>query len=143
VLYSLNREHLAMPAVEALTGMRTELFERIRHSVEGWSPPPVHLSLFGSMARGDGDSESDIDMFVVRPRTVDVDNTAWRSNLEQLQHNIETWTGNHAAPVDVSLEDVAMMRKRRDRLLTEVQRDGVLLTGKPIENVAVPAKRAP
>ena len=69
-LYTFNREHLAAPAVELLADVRAELERRLRDEIAGWKIAPVHLSVFGSAARGDGDTRSDIDIFVVRPRDV-------------------------------------------------------------------------
>lgn len=69
-LFTLNREHLAAPAVDILAGLRTELLNRIRHTIETWQVAPTHVSLFGSTARAEGDTASDIDLFVVRPRGV-------------------------------------------------------------------------
>src|ERR1700677_4982250 len=36
LLFTLNREHLAVPAVDVLVGMRSELFRRIRQAVGEW-----------------------------------------------------------------------------------------------------------
>ncbi|HEY4810856.1 MAG TPA: nucleotidyltransferase domain-containing protein, partial [Solirubrobacteraceae bacterium] len=66
-LFALNREHLAAPAVLALAGLRGALFNRIERELKTWQIAPVHVSLFGSTARGDGDTHSDIDLFIVRP----------------------------------------------------------------------------
>ncbi len=67
LLFTLNREHLAASAVELLANMRHELFSRLRRAIENWEVAPSHVSLFGSAARGEGDTQSDIDLFVVSP----------------------------------------------------------------------------
>jgi hypothetical protein len=69
-LYSLNRDHVAIPAVAAALGMTTALVDKIRELVTSWRPAnsrPKQLSIFGSTARADGDAHSDIDLFMVRP----------------------------------------------------------------------------
>src|SRR5690606_38278746 len=63
LLYSLNRGHLAAEPVLALVNLRQRLIDFLRLELEGWSIQPKHASLFGSAARGDGDSASDIDLF--------------------------------------------------------------------------------
>ena len=63
--YSLNREHLASPAVVLLAGMRPELLGRIGEISDAWDTTPLLLGVFGSFARRDGDSESDIDLLLV------------------------------------------------------------------------------
>ncbi|MGH7883225.1 MAG: nucleotidyltransferase domain-containing protein [Candidatus Dormibacteraceae bacterium] len=62
LLFVLNREHLAAPAVEVIAGMHSELLRRLRMAISKWEVPPLHASMFGSAARGDGDTTSDIDI---------------------------------------------------------------------------------
>ena len=66
---------------------------------------PVHASVFGSAARGDGDAASDIDVFVVRPATVAEDDATWRGQLDSLADDITRWTGNHAGISEVGPDD--------------------------------------
>src|SRR5659263_494402 len=60
--YLLNREHVAAEAILALTRVRTTIIERITDALSVWSPAPVHASLFGSFARAEATSTSDIDI---------------------------------------------------------------------------------
>src|SRR5215469_8608161 len=83
-LFALNRRHLAAEAVELLMGLRGKLFESIRDAVARWEIAPVHASLFGSTARGDGNIESDIDMLVVRPPQVPHDDEQWGTQIDDL-----------------------------------------------------------
>lgn len=110
-LYSLNREHLAAPAVQALMALRDELVRRLAEEIASWSVPVVHASLFGSAARGDGDVTCDIDLFVVRPHAVDQDDAAWRSQIDRLATEILAWTGNHAGISEVGERELALVRK--------------------------------
>src|SRR6266508_2965124 len=74
-LYTFNREHLAAPALELLVDIRSELDRRLRAEIAEWKIAPAHVSIFGSAARGDGDTRSDIDLFVVRPARVSEDDS--------------------------------------------------------------------
>ena len=67
LLYSLNRNHVAADAVLILTSLRRRLIERLGSEIDSWEIQPLHASLFGSTARADGDTDSDIDVFLVRP----------------------------------------------------------------------------
>ena len=69
-LYSLNRDHVAAPAVLALVDLRGQFFKRISNEMSKWSIQPVAAAVFGSAARGDGGLESDIDLFIIRPKKV-------------------------------------------------------------------------
>src|SRR6201991_709544 len=95
-LYTLNREHVAAPLAEQLAALRRELFKRLRHEFANWEPAPMHASLFGSAARGDGGRESDIDLLIVRPEEVDAENDRWRAQMDRLRDRVRHWTGNHA-----------------------------------------------
>ncbi len=131
-LYRLNRDHLATPGIELLTNLRQELLERLKHSVHGWAIGPVHVSMFGSAARGDGDVASDIDLLIVRPRDVDAEDTHWRDQLDGLAGDVRRWTGNHAGIVEVSEADLPELRRRRPAVLSQVDADAITLGGSDI-----------
>jgi predicted nucleotidyltransferase len=128
-LYTFNREHLGAHAVELLASIRTELERRLRAEVTDWEISPAHVSIFGSAARGDGDTSSDIDIFVVRPAGVAEDDPGWREQLEQLSDHVHNWTGNHAAISEVSAADVRRLRRERPPVVDELRRDAITLAG--------------
>src|SRR5207245_4952380 len=53
-LCRLNRAHLAADALLALVDLRGRLIEFLRSETARWAHRPLHVSLFGSAARGDG-----------------------------------------------------------------------------------------
>jgi predicted nucleotidyltransferase len=128
-LFTLNRDHLAAPAVEILADLRSELLRRIREAIGGWTVRPEHLSLFGSAARGDGNTESDIDLFVVRGRAIARQDALWREQLDLLARRIEGWTGNPARIVEVEQAELAMLRKERPPIVDELRADAITLAG--------------
>ncbi len=128
-VYTLNREHLAAPAIETLANLRPGLFERLRREIAGWEIAPMHASLFGSTARGDGDETSDIDLFVVRPATVGEDDDTWRNQVDGLAEGVRRWTGNHAGMAELSTDQLASLRKRRPPVLRELDADAITLAG--------------
>lgn len=130
-LYELNRDHLLAPAVEQMAGARIELIRRLRETIGAWPVPPVHASLFGSAARGDGDTRSDIDLLVVRPANVDSEDQAWRDQLDALADAVRSWTGNNAGIAEVAEDKHPRRRKDRPPVLEEVDEDAVDLAGKP------------
>jgi len=128
-LYTFNREHLAARAVELLADVRTELERRLRDEISGWQVAHVHLSIFGSAARGDGNTASDIDIFVVRPRDVSGDDPLWREQLDQLSGHVLAWTGNHAGLSEVSETDVRRLRRERPPVVEELSNDAITIAG--------------
>jgi predicted nucleotidyltransferase len=101
---------VAAPAVDVLARMRTELFNRIRRAVGAWELAPVHVSIFGSTARGDGGTDSDVDLFVVRSSSVRRESARWRAQLEDIARQVQRWTGNHAGVAEVSEDELARLR---------------------------------
>lgn len=128
-LFTLNREHLAAPAAELLARMRSALLGRIRSAVDRWEIAPVHLSLFGSAARGDGDTSSDIDLFIVRPESVRREDPLWQEQLDLLARQVERWTGNPARIVDLGKAEIPRLRKEKPPVVDELRADAVAIVG--------------
>jgi predicted nucleotidyltransferase len=131
-LFTLNRDHLAYPAVVTLTGMRAALIESLKAEFATWHVPPVHASLFGSTARGDGDTKSDIDLFIVRPDEVDQEDPRWREQLSVLERKVSRWTGNRAAALDFPEGEVERLVADGRPVVAELGADAITLAGVPI-----------
>jgi hypothetical protein len=127
-VHELNRDHLGAPVADLLAGMRPKMFDRIRSEIVKWRPKPYYACVFGSAARGDGDTSSDIDVLLVHlPFPGDpkppkhqglLDSLAqkwsepmyasasearrWPAQVDRLREQIRVWTGNSAQIVDIS-----------------------------------------
>lgn len=134
-LYTLNRQHVAAPIAEALAGLRSELFCRLREAFAAWDIQPMHTSLFGSAARGDGALDSDVDIFVVRPPTVDAEDATWGAQLADLSDLVYASTGNRASVVDFAEQDIQQMLDEQPPVLDELLRDGIDLAGIPLREL--------
>lgn len=128
-LYTLNREHLATPAIELIVNLRGELLQRLRHRLRDWTVKPAHASMFGSAARGDGDASSDIDLFIVRPQGVAADDGIWRDQLDDLALAVRRWTGNNAGIVEFPEGDLPALRRQRPAILDDLDADAITLFG--------------
>lgn len=129
ILFRLNREHLAAEPIERLMRLREELVARLAAELYSWAIAPVHASVFGSAARGDGDADSDIDLFIVRPAGVDAESPEWQEQLESLAAHVEAWTGNRLGTVDVSEDALDELRQRRPAVIGELEGDALRLLG--------------
>lgn len=134
-LYTLNRQHVAAAAAESLALIRTELLDRLRHAFSTWSTLPVHASLFGSAARGDGDLDSDIDLFVVRPAGIEAEYVTWEQQLADIGDAVFAWTGNHAGVIDFAEQDIGQMLDENPPILQDLLRDGIDLAGTPLREL--------
>ncbi len=129
-LYLLNRDHLAVPYIESLTRVRDEIFNNIRMEVAGWEIEPSHAGLFGSFARGTADSDSDIDVLVVRPGTpAEIDENTWLAQLDRLARHIRAWTGNAAHVVDLAPATLGQMARDADPLVDSWRADDIHVHG--------------
>jgi predicted nucleotidyltransferase len=143
VLYALNREHLAASLVVQLVDLRVALWARLGECLAAWEVPALHVSAFGSAARGDGDERSDIDLMVVRPEGVASDESGWEAQIDDLRKLVRAWTGNLAQIVELDREELRRAAARGERLVDEVRRDGIGLMGVPFASLAPerPARR--
>jgi predicted nucleotidyltransferase len=138
-LFTLNREHLAFPAVATLAGMRVALLDKLQEELEAWEIPPLHASLFGSTARGDGDARSDIDLFIVRAKEVDQEDPRWREQLGALESKISRWTGNRTAALEVPESELERFVAEDRPIVAELRADAIALAGPPITALLVSA----
>jgi predicted nucleotidyltransferase len=143
-LYTLNEKHILVEALDAVFSVRTNLVKRMAASVSRWQVQPLHVSIFGSAARGDGDTKSDIDVLVVRPPFIDGDSdtVGWRGQLDTMIHEIDLWTGNRASLVELSVDELRTLDHERRRILQDIRRDGILVTGTKIDDLLI-GKLAP
>ena len=121
--YILNQEHLAAPGILALAGMRTRLLDRLRNFVADQAHQPLLLGLFGSYARRDGNSDSDIDVLLVTEAT-NADQMAG-----ELSDKVRRWTGNPCHVVVLSLADVRRMRGNQEPILEAWGQELLIVTG--------------
>lgn len=125
-VHELNRSHVAADVARILAEMRETLIGRMRSSIERWHVKPIYAALFGSLARGEGNEESDVDLIVVHrplpgeqqrlnasvrlqtawfadPLLSERQRDAWDRQLDRLRTDVHSWCGNELQIVDTSL----------------------------------------
>jgi predicted nucleotidyltransferase len=126
-LYSLNRSHLAAPYIEGLGSLRAQLIERLTDLAESWEEPAAAVFLFGSVARGEADARSDLDLFVLRGPVPVRDDSRWSEQLAELEREATVWTGNEARVLEFRNRDFADPEVRK--IGREVLQSGVAIVG--------------
>lgn len=136
-LYRLNRRHLAAAAIADLGTLRSRMLTAMREHIEGWELPAWGAWLFGSAARGDGSTSSDIDVVVVRPETVSEDDPTWTAQLERFADDVHGWTGNPCSLVEYSPAEFDDLLASAERLATDLRADGIALTARSLPKSVV------
>jgi predicted nucleotidyltransferase len=129
VLYQLNRNHLAAPAVIAIAQLHTQLVQKIRDRFAEWSIRTPYAALFGSAATGSMRPDSDLDIFVVRPARTQPHNETWRSQLDELSRNCSQWIGNDCRILEYSATELGPAISSKDAVLTDIRVKGIRLVG--------------
>jgi len=121
----LNRNHLAARPVLALAGLRGELIRRLRERLSAW--PDLHGAwLFGSVARGDASSDSDVDLLIVAE---DLQSPDLHDRLSELQADVRSWTGNDLQLVEHSQSSWRKLVRAKNPLVEQIRLDGIALAG--------------
>ena len=139
LLYRLNRKHLVAPAVEFLADVRSTLTGRLADEISGWRIPPVHASVYGAVARGDGDRDSDVDLLLIRPDHVDPGDVLWEQQAGALMQTVVDLTGNPAHVFELSRTELAGQLSTADPILNDWANPSIQLTGLPLDHLLAEA----
>jgi predicted nucleotidyltransferase len=127
--YRLNRNHVAAPHIIGLAEAGREVVQRMRGHIGTWLVPCEYAALFGSAATGTMTEESDLDVFVVRPNSVEVEaDSEWYDQLDGFAEASTSWTGNDTRILEMSASEVER-GTRTERVLLDIARDSIALAG--------------
>ena len=105
------------------------IIDRITEALSCWSPEPVHASLFGSLARREATTTSDIDILIVTGPAGAVHQDERAALIDQLSADVLRWTGNRGHIVDPSPGILTTMIAADDPLLVSWRADHIHLMG--------------
>ena len=126
-LYSANRSHILWPAVEIAMNARQELNRRIATFAGERAFAGVSVALYGSVARGDSTKTSDVDLLVVFPDTVALDDRD--DFVTELRDSVHLWTGNDAQIYDLTESALIRQREEGDPIVESWAADGITVFG--------------
>ena len=127
--YSLNHEHLMAKYIKSIFNLRSEFLKVIEEEVSRWEITPVCAAVFGSSARADMQRESDIDIFIVRPKSIDFGLSLWRAQCASLCSHITSWTGNDAQIFELNEEEIDRELTSKDGVIFSIIEDGIIFFG--------------
>lgn len=120
VLNTLNRQHILAPYVLEIVNLRSELLRQIAAIVFAEAPAVHRAVLFGSMARGVANEESDIDIVLVW----DADSSE-RDRQDGIAGRIHQLTGNECNLLHYSVNEFDRLPDRSPSLHASIIADGV------------------
>jgi predicted nucleotidyltransferase/DNA-binding transcriptional ArsR family regulator len=134
-LFRLVPDHVASRVLLALARSTDIVFDEIGRMAGALPRPPVSTIIFGSLARREAEVESDIDIVVVRPATIDEDDDAWAESLEGWRLDVQRRTGNRVEVLEVSADEAAKKVAGRSPLWVDIHRDGRVVQGRGIDEL--------
>lgn len=139
-LYRLNRDHVLADAVLAAARARTTLLQRMAESAAALRPEPVHVSLFGSFARGGAGPDSDVDLLIVTHQGSALAD-AWMDQVRTLADRVLAWTGNRMQHVTLTVERLQHIAAAREPIVATWLDEAVLLHGTALDEFVRPRAR--
>ena len=127
--FRLIRENVAAQPIIELARSRDAALNQIGEAAADLPVPPVSMIVFGSIARGDADQHSDLDVIIVRPEDVDDDDDAWATSLERWQSQAQAITGNTVEVLEVTQAEARTKLSGNAQLWRDVARDGIVVHG--------------
>lgn len=144
LLYRLNRKHLVAPIVEQLANLRSTLINRLAGEITAWRITPVHASLYGAIARGDGDPDSDVDVLLIRPDQLEFEDALWEAQVSRLMQTVVDLTGNAAHLFELSQSELTGHLSAEGSILNDWTEQNIHLAGVSLDDAVrlpVPAAR--
>ncbi len=116
-------------------GNRETVLAELGVQAEALEPNPVSVIVFGSFARGEADSDSDLDVLFVQPQGVNDDDHRWVAAVEGWRQFARRLTGNRVAILETDESSVGRLLRSRKTLWSEVARNGIVVYGKSIDGL--------
>ncbi|MFP4514048.1 MAG: nucleotidyltransferase domain-containing protein [Acidimicrobiales bacterium] len=134
-LFRLVREHVASRALLELARSTDTVLDEIGRLAAALPRPPMSVIVFGSFARREADTDSDIDLIVVRPEEIDADDDNWVESLEAWRHDVRRLTGNPVEVLEVSAVEAPGKLAGRSQIWGDIRRDARVVHGLGIDEL--------
>jgi len=117
-MHTVNEDHVSVAPLRALLDPITALTDTVREAV---GDDVKTVILFGSIARGEADIHSDIDLAVIAP-------AGWDGRID-LEDAVRTRLGNNCDVLVFTNEDFTRLADTGEQVVREILTDGVALIG--------------
>jgi predicted nucleotidyltransferase len=138
ITQELNRSNvlvtsIVLPAIEAEAALQSHLLEALTDAFEAVS---VSLVIFGSVARGEAEPGSDLDVLVVTKDERDAARA--HETADQVGHDFYR---RFAMPLSVMVVSLSALPKTPTAYLAAARYEGVLVCGRPLDELLADAAR--
>lgn len=134
-LFTMVEDNVASRAIRALSRSRAAVLKEFGSLAHDMDPSPVSVVVFGSLATGEADATSDLDIVIIRPAGVLDDDDPWASSLDAWRTAARHLTGNRVQVLDIDETSVKRRLRRPTKLWADVIRDGVTVYGRPLDQL--------
>ena len=134
--FLIVRDCVVTQLLLALADARSIALRQIGEAVSAISPEPVSVVAFGSFARGEADTHSDIDLAVVRADDVDDDDEGWAQSIEEWRRQVRTFAGNDVEIIEATASEATRKLRGRSELWRNIKRDGIVVYGRALDELA-------
>jgi|GEM_PF-523759 len=128
-----NRDHLAARAFIEVVTIRERMLSVIEDEIGSWKIAPLHASLFGSAARGDGNTNSDLDLLLVRPKGQPEEE--WEEQKYTSGVRLRAKIGNPVSWFDISITEMKSALRASEPIFAEWKKDSIHLSGLPLRDL--------
>ncbi len=135
-LFRLVPEHVAAGPLVALARSRDGVIVEMGRVAAALPVVPASVIVFGSLARAEADSESDIDAVFVRASGVDESDEAWADSVEQWRSQIRRISGNPVEVLEVGSEEVGARLSGRRPVWRDIRSEGIVVHGRSLNELA-------
>jgi predicted nucleotidyltransferase len=124
--YRFNRDHLAATYIAGLARLHETFLARLESNLKAWRSPPVYAAVFGSAARGQMTTSSDVDLLLVRPHTAA--DAEWEEQVNDLAITVTRWLGNDTRILELNEKEIAT-RGHEEPVLNDILQEGLTVAG--------------
>jgi predicted nucleotidyltransferase len=128
-LFALVRDHVAARALLDIADARHRVMHEMEQAIAAMAIRPASVIVYGSLARGEANRASDIDVVVVRPEGIDEDDEDWSLSLERWRTHVARASGNRVEVLELAAAELAKRLSSRAPVWQEIRRDGIVVHG--------------
>ncbi len=131
ILYQLNPRHILIAKVRPLLETEKDFLKLVLEELPvDWPSRTRSVILYGSVARGEEQSASDVDLCLVARSQAG--EKRLEAELETLQAEFYLRTGNRFSPLVLTASRWVELYRKSDRLIRQIAREGKVLRGESI-----------